>query len=62
MIRMETKPLPLSRPLAYSEDMSDGIEEREEQKQRREQQKREDRDDWVERDDLDDWRPERVDS
>ena len=42
--------------------MSDGREEREEQKRRLEQQKKEDREDWLEPGSPDEWEPERVDS
>ena len=42
--------------------MSDGREEREEQKTRVEQQKRENRDNELEREIPDGWEPERVDS
>jgi hypothetical protein len=42
--------------------MSDGNEEREEQKLRREQTKREEIEDRVYRDDRDEWEPERTDS
>jgi hypothetical protein len=42
--------------------MSDGREEREEQKKRIEQEKRENRKDWMERDRPDEWEPERADS
>lgn len=42
--------------------MSDGREEREEQKARIEQQKKENRENDIERDYPDQWEPERVDS
>lgn len=42
--------------------MSDGREEREEQKMRIEQEKRNNREDQIEREDADEGEPERVDS
>jgi hypothetical protein len=42
--------------------MSDGREEREEEKRRREETRQKDRDDWIDRTDGDEWAPERTDS